>query len=59
HEVEDFDLPYAHEGLARAYVLAGDAPNAAHHAALAREVGERIAAAEDRALFLRDLSDLL
>ncbi len=59
HEVEDFDLPYAHEGLARAYALAGDAASAAHHAALAREVGERIADAEDRALFLRDLSDLL
>ncbi len=59
HEVEDFDLPYAHEGLARAYALAGDGPKAAQHVALAREAGERIASAENRELFLRDLSDLL
>jgi hypothetical protein len=46
--LEDWDLPFAHEALARAHTLAGNADEAARHLALARELGARIEDAEDR-----------
>jgi hypothetical protein len=46
--VEDWDLPFAHEALARAHSAAGDGDEVSRHEQRARELGERIADAEDR-----------
>jgi hypothetical protein len=58
-DVEDWDLPYAHEALARAYEVAGDAEAAARHLALARELGGQIADPEDKELLEKDLATVL
>lgn len=50
----DFDLAYAHEALARSFAALGDAKQARHHLAIAREVS--IADSEDRALVEADLA---
>ena len=56
--IEDFDLAFAYEALARASAVAGDASDAARYAKLAREAGERIAEAEEREIFFADLAGL-
>lgn len=57
--VEDWDVPYAHEALARAYEIAGDTEAAARHLALARELGDQITDPEDRELLDKDLATIL
>jgi hypothetical protein len=57
-EVEDWDLPFAYEALARAYAVAGDDGEARRCERLARESGGRIADEEDRELLLADLATL-
>lgn len=57
-EVEDFDLPYAYEALARAHAVAGDAAEARRYKERARAAGEAIADADDREHFLEDLLTL-
>ena len=57
-EMEDWDLPYAHEALARAHLVAGDEAAARRHAQEAGRLGEAIAEDEDRELLLRDLETL-
>jgi hypothetical protein len=57
-EVEDWDLPFAYEALARAHLVAGDTGEAERLAARARELGERIADPEDRELLEKDLATL-
>jgi tetratricopeptide (TPR) repeat protein len=47
-EFEDFHLPSAYEGLARAYSTAGDARNAKRYARLAEQFARRIKNPEDR-----------
>ena len=54
--LEDWDVPFAHEALARAHGLAGDAAEARRHEERARELGERIEGAEDRRLLEADLA---
>lgn len=56
--LEDWDLPYAYESLARAHVVAGDTAEAERFAAQARELGARVADAEDREQLEGDLADL-
>jgi hypothetical protein len=56
--IEDWDLPYAHEALARANGLAGEADEAGRHAAVARELAARVADAEDREHLEADLATL-
>ena len=46
--VEDWDLPFAHEALARAHAVAGSDGEARRCEALAREAGQAIADPEDR-----------
>jgi hypothetical protein len=46
--MEDWDLPFAYEALARAYRVAGIDEEAARCQQRARELGEQIADAEDR-----------
>jgi hypothetical protein len=57
--VEDWDRPYAHEALARAYEVAGGTEAAARHLALARELGAQIADPEDKELLDKDLATIL
>lgn len=57
-EMEDWDLPYAHEALARAHLVAGDEAAARRHAEEARRLGGAIAEDEDRELLLGDLETL-
>lgn len=54
--VDDFDLPFAYEALARAHAAAGEGAESARYAALAREAGAGIADAGDREHFERELS---
>jgi len=56
-EMEDFDLAFAKEGLARAYALAGDLIEAKKHYDLSVELGEKIKDPEDKLIFLNDLQD--
>jgi hypothetical protein len=49
--IEDWDLPFAHEALARAHSVAGNAGEARHHELKARELGKQIADPEDREHF--------
>ncbi|MFL5920310.1 MAG: hypothetical protein ACJ75D_03275 [Gaiellaceae bacterium] len=56
--LEDWDLPYAHEALARANALAGHADEAGRHAAAARELAARVAGTKDREHLEADLATL-
>ena len=56
--LQDWDLPYAHEALARSHALAGEADEAGRHAAAARELTARVAGAEDREHLEADLATL-
>lgn len=51
HGIGDFVLAFAHEALARAAAVAGDAGACAVHLAHAREAGEQIAEGDDREWF--------
>jgi hypothetical protein len=45
---EEWDLPFAHEAIARAALVAGDRGTAEHHLAQARGLGALIEDADDR-----------
>jgi tetratricopeptide (TPR) repeat protein len=53
-EMEDFDLAFAQEALARAYALAGDLNKARKHHQKAVALGEAIKDQEDQKIFLGD-----
>lgn len=57
-ELEDFDLPYAYEALARAHAVAGNERERDRYRELAQAGGEQIADADDREHFLDDLLTL-
>ena len=57
-ELEDWDLPFAYEALARAHGVAGNSTESERFAALARELGDRIEDEEDREMLDRDLATL-
>ena len=56
--VEDWDLPFAYEALARAHGVAGNADEARRYAELARDSGASIADAEDREHLAAELATL-
>ncbi len=56
--VEDWDIAFAHEALARAHKLAGNATDAERHKRLAREAGDAIADPGDREHFDEDWATL-
>jgi hypothetical protein len=58
-QVEDWDLPFAYEALARAHGVAGNLEERDRFEQLARETGMQIADEEDRELLLNDLATLL
>ena len=53
--MEDFDIAYAYEGVARANALAGDAAAAKTYLEKARAAGEAIADPESKEFFIGDL----
>jgi len=57
-ELEDFDLPYAYEALARAHAGAGSEGEKDRYRELAQEAGRQIADADDREHFFDDLLTL-
>jgi hypothetical protein len=57
-ELEDWDVPYAFEALARAHAVAGNHDEAGDYAARASYLGERIADEEDRELLAADLATI-
>jgi hypothetical protein len=56
--MEDWDLPFAYEALARAHGVSGDAEEARRCEQQARELTERVADPEDREHLIEALSDL-
>jgi hypothetical protein len=56
--LENWDLPYAYEALARAHAVAGNAAEARANGERARVLGERIADDEDREQLAADLATL-
>ena len=57
-EIEEFDLPFAYEALARAHALAGNDAAAQEWLARARAAGEAIADEDDRDLLRSDLATI-
>ena len=57
-DTEQWDLPFAHEAIARAYATAGDTGRARAHAARARELAASISDDGDREHTLSELADL-
>jgi hypothetical protein len=57
-KLEPFYLGYAHEALARAARLAGNAKRAGEHLALAREQAALVVRKDDRELLVKDLDML-
>ena len=56
--IGDWDLAFAYEALARGHKVSGNGEEYERVLALAREAGERIAEADDREHFERDLAEL-
>lgn len=57
-EIEEFDLPFAYEALARAHAVAGDEAEAREWLGRARAAGERISDEDDRVLLESDLATI-
>jgi hypothetical protein len=57
-EIEEFDLPFAYEALARANAVAGDVEAAREWLARARSAGEKIVDEDDRVLLESDLASI-
>ena len=55
-ELEEFDLPFAYEAMARAHAVAGNEAEAHEWLARARAAGEEIEDEDDRALLEADLA---
>ncbi len=53
-EMEDFDLAYAQEALARAYALSGNQEKAQEHWTQASNLGKQIKDPDDQRIFLED-----
>jgi hypothetical protein len=57
-DLPPFFLGCAHEALARAALVANDAPTASRHLAVATKYAARIGRQDDRDLLLKDLDEL-
>lgn len=54
--MQDFDLAYAHEAMARAYACSGNLQEALYYRQKAEAAGQAIAGEKDRKIFLLDLN---
>jgi hypothetical protein len=59
HQINDFDLAYAYEALARAYSIAQQWTEVRKFLELATSAGGEIADAEDKEWFFKDLSTII
>jgi hypothetical protein len=57
--IGDFDLAFAHEALARAAHVGGDAATRDRHLEAARKAAENIAEADDKEYLLKELSGII
>jgi pentatricopeptide repeat protein len=57
-EIEEFDVPFAYEAMARAHCVAGDLDAAREWLERARAAGEKIADEDDRVLLQSDLATI-
>jgi hypothetical protein len=57
-DVEDWDLAFAYEALARAHRVADNEDEARHYERLGRELADQIADPEDKEIVLRDYATL-
>ena len=55
NNIGDWDIAFAYEAMARAYVVAGEKTESVKYIKLAKEAGEQIKEKEDRDLFFTDL----
>ena len=55
HDLGDFDLAFAYEGLARACAVSGDIAKGGGYISLAKTAGEEIKEDDDREYFFREL----
>ena len=55
NNIEDFDIAFAHEAMARANAALGNKPEFEKHYRLAKEAGEEIKEKGDREYFFKDL----
>ncbi len=58
NDLQDFDLAFAYEAMARACHLAGDATETESYLSLAREAGQAIKDQADRDYFMTELSTI-
>ncbi|NHJ33610.1 MAG: hypothetical protein FK732_12185 [Asgard group archaeon] len=58
NHIGDFDIAFAHEGLARAYKVAGNDKEAKKHWELGKKAGEKIAKKEDKDYFMSELEKI-
>lgn len=54
-KMEDFDIAFAYEGIARGQALAGNGDEAREYLEMAEKAGEQIADSEDKEIFVTDL----
>jgi hypothetical protein len=54
-EMDDYDLPFAYEALARAYAAKGNAAESKKYLELAKATGESIQGVEDKEIFFKEL----
>jgi hypothetical protein len=57
-EIEEFDLPFAYEAMARAYAVAGEERESRDWLSRARAAGEKISDEDDRLLLESDLATI-
>ncbi len=58
NDIDDFDLAFAYEALARASQVSGDVSNASGYVSLAKYAGEEIKKKEDKEYFFSELSTI-
>ena len=58
NDLGGFDLAFAHEALARAHAVAGDAAKVKQHLELADEAGQAVGDDEDREILIADLKTI-
>jgi tetratricopeptide (TPR) repeat protein len=56
NQMEDFDIAYAYEGMARAHALSGNREVAEKFLGMAQSAGEEISDAESKKIFVGDLN---
>ena len=56
--MDEWDVPFVYEALARAYGVAGNADEAARYEQLARDAAAAVADEEDKELILKELATL-